>query len=209
MDIHGTADPVVPYDTFPASLNVEQTISFWLGQDLCSTAHDTVFLPNIDIGDSSTVQKIDYPACAAGAEVLFYKIINGGHTWPNAILDLPPQNYGFTNRDMDANTEIWHFFNKYSLNTTAAIAGPSQADYGVLIYPNPIDGKVLHIQSDYNWQNATVEIFDACGRVVFKTAALNNTSLENLQIEVAMPAGVYALRISSDKNYVVSELVKL
>ena len=88
MDIHGTNDPVVNYNSFSVSLNVEQTIAFWVGQDLCSATNDTTFLNSSSI-DSSSVQKIDYPACAEGAEVLFYKIINAGTPGQTVLLIFP------------------------------------------------------------------------------------------------------------------------
>src|ERR1019366_354154 len=88
MQIHGTADPLVPYAGFQSGdtgfYSVEQTIDFWLNKDQCSFVSDTTFLPDINTYDSSTVQKIHYGSCGSSTEVLFYKIIGGGHSWPDA-----------------------------------------------------------------------------------------------------------------------------
>jgi polyhydroxybutyrate depolymerase len=209
MDIHGTNDPVVNYSSFMASLNVEQTIAFWVGQDVCGTTPDTTFVPNIDVADSSTVQKIDYPSCATGAEVLFYKIINGGHTWPNGIIDIPVASYGYTNRDIDANTEIWHFFNKYKINTTTGISELIEKGNEIQISPNPLSGNLLQITLDNPIGDAQVQIMDANGRVVFKSEMMGQSNGIKLNIPNSLSAGVYLVQIISAKGELVRKLVKL
>ena len=113
LEIHGTADPLVPYNGDTGFKSTEETISFWLNKDNCSSVNDTVHYPDIDPTDSSTVDRIHYATCASGTEVMFYKITGGGHTWPNAYINYI---YGPTNRDFDASQEIWNFFNRFTLN---------------------------------------------------------------------------------------------
>ncbi|WP_070138116.1 kelch repeat-containing protein [Crocinitomix algicola] len=62
------------------------------------------------------------------------------------------------------------------------------------IYPNPTHGKI-YFKSDEKWNNATVEILDATGKLVDQTTILNQTiNLEKLQ------KGVYLLRIKGNNT---------
>ena len=46
-------------------------------------------------------------------ELLHYKVLNGGHTWPGGYQYLPELLIGKTNQDLDATETIWNFFNGY------------------------------------------------------------------------------------------------
>ncbi len=83
LHIHGTMDPLVLYNGSAGSESVEATVSFWVNGNLCSAASDTFHYPDIDVTDSSTVERIHYTNCGDGSEVMFYKITDGGHTWTN------------------------------------------------------------------------------------------------------------------------------
>jgi polyhydroxybutyrate depolymerase len=48
--------------------------------------------------------------CAESTEVVFYKIDNGGHTWPGAKQYLPKAIIGATTRAFDASEVIAQFF---------------------------------------------------------------------------------------------------
>jgi hypothetical protein len=80
-------------------------------------------LPDADPNDQTTVKLYSYGNCAsywdsAGnertAEVLLYRIENGGHNWPGDYSSwgnpLQPVNY-----DISASTEIWSFFSRHAL----------------------------------------------------------------------------------------------
>ena len=78
-------------------------------------------LPDLNTQDSSTVTLIRYEdgeryLTAAGdersAEVLYYMIEGGGHTWPGGGM---PALFGPTNRDINASAEIWNFFSRHEL----------------------------------------------------------------------------------------------
>ncbi len=116
LSIHGTADPRVPYDTGRPDLNLwsaEQTVKFWADFNLCSEL-DTISIADLDTIDGCTVEKITYGNGTHNSRVLFYKIIGGGHTWPDAAFGLVGN--GRTNKDINANTEIWNFFKDYKLS---------------------------------------------------------------------------------------------
>ncbi len=74
---------------------------------------DTTILPDLDPTDGCTVEKITYTNCSDNSNVVYYKVINGGHTWPGAG---PLSNaFGNTNQDINANVEIWNFFKSHKL----------------------------------------------------------------------------------------------
>ena len=208
MDIHGTNDPVVNYNSFMSSLNVEQTIAFWVGQDLCSSTNDTTFL-NSNSTDSSSVQKIDYPACAEGAEVLFYKIVNGGHTWPNGIINIPVAQYGYTNRDIDANTEIWHFFNKYHINTATGVSELISTENKISLSPNPLKGTVLEINFGSATEFNQIEIIDISGKVVLTSTVILGSNHISVNLPGNLSAGVYLVRFVSPAGSTIKKFVRL
>ena len=101
-------------------------------------------LPNLNTQDGSTVTMIqyidgDHYETSSGdkrpAEVLFYRIEGGGHTWPSGMDH--PAFLGNVNRDINATEEIWKFFSRHELPA---------------VMPEPVPG-------DYN-QNGTVDAAD-------------------------------------------------
>lgn len=202
LHIHGTADPLVPYGGDVGFKSVEETLSFWLGQDQCTAVSDTFALPDIDIHDSSTVQRIRYQSCGDGTEVMFYKITGGGHTWPNSTFDYI---YGPTNRDLDASQEIWNFFNRFTLN------GPSRVeevkDENVFaVFPNPGVGNYELQITDYKSEQSTqLSIFDLSGRKVLEQKIVSPSTQINLN---GFENGVYLLKAESKDGTVTRNLVK-
>jgi polyhydroxybutyrate depolymerase len=82
---------------------VQETIDFWVKQDGCSvTVHS----------QEPGVSMTNYGGCAAGSEVAFFLIQDGGHSWPGgqrmaSFLDPP-------SKALDATFEIWRFFSTHS-----------------------------------------------------------------------------------------------
>ncbi|MGB5289484.1 MAG: PHB depolymerase family esterase, partial [Ignavibacteriaceae bacterium] len=117
LHIHGTADGVVTYNGGLANLwSVESTLNHWIQNNNCQLPPDTVFLPDLDPNDGCTVQKISYTNCSGTSKIIFYKVIDGGHSWPGAPSN-PSWSYP-TNRDISANVEIWNFFKDYEIVTS-------------------------------------------------------------------------------------------
>ncbi|UCE06729.1 MAG: hypothetical protein JSW07_01425, partial [bacterium] len=116
LSIHGTADRNNPYNTGVPNYNLlsaEEVVSFWIDHNVCSNP-DTSEIPDINPSDGCTVEKITYTNTGANTKVVFYKVINGGHTWPGSAYDIP--SVGNTNRDISASEEIWNFFKHYELS---------------------------------------------------------------------------------------------
>ncbi len=112
LHIHGTEDTYVPIEGYSGWLTVDETISYWTNFNGCALS-ETTYLPDTNPTDHSHVEKISYSNCNDNSNVIYYKIINGGHTWPGA----GPPGYaaGNTNLDFSASEVIWEFFNNFSL----------------------------------------------------------------------------------------------
>jgi polyhydroxybutyrate depolymerase len=163
LQIHGTADPTVNYATgVTNAIGVEATLAFWVDTNNCALVSDTTNIPNTNLTDGCTAQLIRYQTCEQNAEVYFYKIAGGEHTWPGGAVTI-----GVTNRDFNASTEIWNFFKRHKLNTSVGI-NDSKAE-SVSAYPNPFDNVItLHLTSPQD-----VLLYNALGEVVFEAKQLN------------------------------------
>src|SRR5690606_3879656 len=131
LEFHGTEDNVVPYGGAEGLASpVDSVIAFWVRNNECPTGPLLTQLPDTNPNDESTVEKYAYTGCAEARDVILYKIIGGGHTWPGALL-----NIGSTNKDINANVEIWNFFKKYSLPSSSS-AEDKNIDR-LTFFPNP------------------------------------------------------------------------
>ena len=132
LHIHGTSDSIVPYNggsgvngTYPS---VERVVHDHVLNNGGDTTPTIVELPNTNTTDGSTVRLISYQGGnyldnagnARNAEVLFYRIENGGHNWPGDFTEWPDF-AGTVNRDINASSEIWNFFSRHEV---AAIVEP-------------------------------------------------------------------------------------
>ena len=84
LKIHGTADQIVPYNGKSDWCTVPQTLNHWTSFNLCNPPY-TTSIPNIDTLDGCSVQKIKYAICSDSVQVIFYKVLSGGHSWPGGI----------------------------------------------------------------------------------------------------------------------------
>jgi polyhydroxybutyrate depolymerase len=118
--MHGTADPMIHMDgTFVQgpgqALPVEETVAGWVQRNGCSST------PVVsDLGGGVTFEA--YEDCRDGAEVVLYRIHDGGHTWPGGWQYLPEKIIGPTNRHIDASKVIWDFFARHRLDAQASVA---------------------------------------------------------------------------------------
>ncbi len=203
LEIHGTADPLVPYGGSTGIRSVEETINFWTGKDQCSSVNDTVNLPDIDITDSSTVQRIHYASCGSGTEVMFYKITGGGHTWPNAYINYI---YGPTNRDFDASQEIWNFFNRFTLNGPVSGIEKITNEIDIVVFPNPNNGKCELKISNYGFeQPLNAIVFDVSGRNVLEQKVFSSTVELNLS---TLESGIYFLKAEGKNFSATKKIIK-
>jgi len=118
LHIHGTADTWVPINGTSDIYSADQTLSYWTSFNDCGQV-DTTILPDLDATDGCTVEKITYTNCSDNSNVVYYKVINGGHTWPGA--GPPGYSAGNTNQDINASVEIWNFFKNYEIVTRRVV----------------------------------------------------------------------------------------
>lgn len=112
LQIHGTDDELAPFNGAPGWFSLSETMEFWTEFNTCIQV-DTLQISDIEPTDGCTVQKITYSDCSADSKVMFFKIINGGHSWPSATSDYTWS--GNRNLDINASVEIWEFFKNYKL----------------------------------------------------------------------------------------------
>ncbi|MBC7450918.1 MAG: hypothetical protein H7259_05470 [Cytophagales bacterium] len=115
LHFHGTHDRIMKYKGVKQCLGVEETVNLWVLRNHCKTPGDTIHIPDICPEDKSTVDLIKYSHSADGAEVWYYKIYKGGHTWPGG--GKQHKMMGRKNRDINASEAVWEFFKKFTLQT--------------------------------------------------------------------------------------------
>jgi polyhydroxybutyrate depolymerase len=136
ISFHGTSDPILSYagGLGPGALNLPtpdgkgklkdvkgikndtkapsmpQQFAAWAKRNGC-----TMTLEQAKI--TSDVTQLRYP-CPRGAEVVFYRVTGGGHTWPGSAFSASPvvaQVTGKTTMTINATALIWAFFKAHHL----------------------------------------------------------------------------------------------
>jgi len=193
MQIHGTADGIVPYTGTGWSISIKKVLEYWVDENNCNKEAVKENISNSDPDDGSTVEHLSYLGGDEGVAVEHFKVLGGGHTWPGT-------KYGSsgTNYDIDASFEIWHFLSRYSLSgrrTNTGMANAPAADDEVLIYPNPVVSK-LHLRVA-NAGNENFRVFSSYGKLLFP----GRTKDGKADIDFSsLPAGIYILGLR-DRNY--------
>jgi polyhydroxybutyrate depolymerase len=123
--IHGTDDPLVPYNGGSITLgqraiggkvwSAADTIKYWAKSDKCGEKPTTSMLPDAAPQDGTRISHDVYSGCAADTEVALLTVNGGGHTWPSGIQYLPERFIGKTSKDIDATETIWDFFAKHPM----------------------------------------------------------------------------------------------
>lgn len=202
---NGTADPQMPYEggamqnpLVTPVLPVDSAVRYWVKRNGCTNERPLVRLPDIVASDSSTVEVITFTDCDCNADVLFYRIVNGGHTWPGVYVMAQERVLGITNRDIMASDELWSFFRKYTRCGSVSSVDESP-DETTQIGPNPFHDKlnVRHAHGDESYR-----LVNALGSVVYHGPAIESVNLSSL------PPGMYAITITSSRKAVYRCLVK-
>lgn len=180
MQIHGTADPTVPYNGNAQIAGVESVVDFWVDFNNCDETPEFIEVPDIVTTDGCTAEHYIYHNGINNSTVEFFKIIDGAHTWPGA-----PISFDITNQDISASVEIWRFFSQYSLQGLASTE-PFELSL-VQCFPNPANGQ-------FNIQSAEIldriVVMDLNGRVVREIQPISNEVL----VSDLLP-GVYLIQV--------------
>lgn len=203
LQIQGTADPIVNYQTGTINagqgnltgIGIEECLQFWKNTNNCLPISDTTNVPDINNSDNSTAQLIRFKNCDDNSEVYFYKILNGGHTWPSGLIDI---GNGNTNKDFNASNEIWNFFKRHKLNTQTGVRSIVSTSNTIEIYPNPFADK-LNI---YTGEKVIeIIIFNALGEKIFEGI---NTTINTKD----WVSGIYFASITTSNNKLQKTIVK-
>jgi polyhydroxybutyrate depolymerase len=194
MQIHGTNDLVVPYNGNAQVASIEDVVDFWVDQVGANTTPVQNNLTDINSTDGSTVEHYVYSNGVNGSSVEHFKVIDGGHTWPGSIVNLPGS--GSTNQDFNASIEIWRFFSQFSKENLADINNPKMDQ--VRIFPNPSEG---NFTVDLPNGNNTILISDAMGRVVATRSS--EKDFEDFQLT----AGSYIIQVHNQRKVIRKKLV--
>lgn len=112
MAVHGTADPVVPYNGGPMNgrggisdiVSAPALVERWREMDRC---------PGPLVSDPAAVgevQEMTATGCADNTEVTLVQINGGGHTWPAGRFSLPADVVGPTSFAVNASAASAEFF---------------------------------------------------------------------------------------------------
>ncbi len=200
MEIHGTADYVVPYNGNAYMESIQNTLNFWINFNSCNAEPIVTQVPDINQSDGCTAENYLYPEGSEGVDVEHYKIINGGHTWPGSLF---PSGGGFTNQDFDASEKIWAFFAKYDLNGQIGTNDLKQKPAnltGIKLYPNPAKDFL-----NVFWNKASVakiRLIDRFGSVI-KNINATGKECEVVDLENLNP-GIYFLQFYDNSNQTIS-----
>ncbi len=188
LEIHGTADLIVNYGGATGIRPVIEVIKYWAEQNHCPEIPQTQLLPDL-MNEGSRVERSVYTPCAPNSEVMFMKILQGGHTWPGST----NSGIGNTNRDILASQEIWEFFRRFSLSGVSTGTKNSDASLSVRIFPNPASEFLqVELPKERLLHGATLRLFDSQGRPALQQAISGATT----EIFVgALPAGLYFMEI--------------
>jgi polyhydroxybutyrate depolymerase len=110
LEIHGTADAVVPYNGTPQDPQggVLTWLHGWTGRDACSSAPRQTW-------QRAGVLRLDWRGCLDGTSVEHLRLDGGTHAWPGADPPDPGPKLG-----VSAAQEAWNFLRGRSLATGVA-----------------------------------------------------------------------------------------
>lgn len=109
---HGTEDMEFPVEgreeDLATSVPLAETVAFWVAENGCSPNPVVTELPDI-ADDGTTVVREAYPGCPGNADVVLYRVIGGGHTWPGSPAAFSEE-LGRKSLDLGATAVIVEFF---------------------------------------------------------------------------------------------------
>jgi polyhydroxybutyrate depolymerase len=110
LEIHGTADAVVPYYGKPQdrSGDVLTWVRGWAGRDGCRPASRRTTV-------RQGVLRLDWTSCRGGTSVAHLRLVGGAHAWPGADPPDPGPQLG-----VSASAEAWKFLDGRRLAPPAA-----------------------------------------------------------------------------------------
>lgn len=195
IHIHGTSDPLNPYNGNSTSMGIETVTRFWVDQNSCDTVPAIFPVPNSTTSDNATAERYVYANGVYGHTVELFKVTSGGHTWPGQYV---PTILGNTCMDFSASAEVWRFFSQYTL---APVGVEEHAAQQLNVYPNPAQ-ETVYIESGSRTVSR-VTLTDLQGRIVRQQAGTNISSVD---ISGLAP-GNYLMQLEGENVSAVKKLI--
>jgi polyhydroxybutyrate depolymerase len=117
--MNGTRDPLVPYEGGQVKvlgrsrgeiLSTEASVQWWVKHLDCGSSPKRSQLPDTVRIDGTHTEVERYTDCRGRVQVILYRVIGGGHTWPGGTQYLPKKLIGPVSRDFQATNKIFDFF---------------------------------------------------------------------------------------------------
>lgn len=199
MQIHGTDDPTVLYNGSDFGISIEELVQFWVAHNECNPIGDTLNIENIDTTDNTTAERIAYAGGTNNSEVIFYKVIDGEHTWPGSLKGIGTL-LGRVNHDFNASGVIWNFFNQFALSDNISSHNEpfTLLEESIEIQPNPFNQFIVLSEVRPFHE---IQIHHLNGQLLYQAFLSNNEN--KLTIDLSdLKSGMYLLQlISSDQVY--------
>ena len=118
--IQGDEDPFFPWEGGTVQqgpyrqseyMSAADTVAFWVSANGANTLPVVDSLPDQDPCDGTRVYRETYSGGVSGADILFYRVQGGGHTWPGSNKGLLEKltSTGRVSNDFSASYAIWDF----------------------------------------------------------------------------------------------------
>jgi polyhydroxybutyrate depolymerase len=200
MHVHGTSDLIVPYNGGFGNTSADEVLSLWRDFGNCPDTAVIVDLPDL-VQEGSTVQVHTWAPCDDSVEVVHYKVINGGHTWPGSVGNV---GFGITNRDISASDEIWKFVSRFSLNLPTGIEHKIFTAFRY--YPNPAASGMLTIEYEKRNVSAALVILSIEGDEVLSAELPAGSRQQEIDLSILKP-GFYILKVFSETAGFTGKLI--
>jgi polyhydroxybutyrate depolymerase len=103
LQIHGTADSVVPINGDTWTKPIDDVIDYWVTYNGCDIEPVITAVPDIN-EDGVISEQLSYNNCIGGTEIHYYRMNDMGHVWPEE----------YRGDDLRGSLVIWEFLSQYS-----------------------------------------------------------------------------------------------
>jgi polyhydroxybutyrate depolymerase len=191
LHIHGTADAVVPYNGGAGTgVSVDQVMSKWRGFLSCSLTPMMVAMPNTNLLDLSSPQRITYQNCMSPLELI--KITGGGHQWPG--IQTLIGGAGTINLDFYSPQLIWDFLK----NNACPLNALNKPELSIPNIQNPVQSAINLDGLDHR----TYQLYTMTGEQI--TEGMNETSVDISSFS----DGIYLLKLNFPSFTAVVRIMK-